>query len=71
MNKLIEYSLIAWSWKWRILLSVLVIMAFFSSLADTNSYFLAILNAIGVYAITQVGVLSFCENMVNKGIKKL
>ena len=61
---LIDYLLVAWKYKWRALLAIIVFFSFVSSLSEYGDYLLAVLNAIGVYAVSQLGVLSFCEKHV-------
>lgn len=64
VDNFVNYLLIAWGYKWRALLAIIVVYSFVSSLGEYGDYLLAVLNAFGIYGISQLGVLSFCEKHV-------
>ena len=60
-EKFIDYLLVLWGYKWNTLLWFLIIFSAVTHYMANNNLFLAFLNGFGVFGISYLGSVAFCE----------
>ena len=61
------YTLVSkmWSWKWTALKLFMIFWAFITHYGVNGSFFMAIINALGVWGVMIIGEFAYCETVNN------